>query len=149
MLSRLAIPIVSLALLAAACSDSTTITTGTEAPSTVTADPAGLIVFGSGSVPETMPAGFPIPEAAVIGSTLIDRDRGLTEMMVRASANVAALAAFFETNLPNRGFTVDSSREEGDGRKIEFSGDAGSGTVDVTAAGQGVSQALVTYLEGS
>jgi hypothetical protein len=147
--SRLVILIASLSLLAAACSDSTTITTGTEATSTVTADPAGSIVFGSGSIPETMPAGFPIPEAAVIGSTLIDRDRGLTEMVMRASADVTALTAFFETNLPVRGFTVDSSREEGDGRKIEFSGDDGSGTVDVTAAGQGVSQALVTFIDGS
>ena len=85
----------------------------------------------------------------MIGSTLIDQNRGLTEMIVRVSADVTALTAFFDTNLPGRGFTVDSSREEGDGRKLEFSSDEGTGTINVTAAGQGVTQALVTFIDGS
>lgn len=149
MLPRLTVFIISLALLGAACSGSTTITTGTEDSSTTTNAPASSVVFGSGSVPETMPAGFPIPESAVIGSTLIDHNRGLTEMIVRVSADVAELTDFFDTNLPGRGFTVDSSGKEGAGWKLGFSSPAGAGTIEITAAGQGVSQAFVTFTDGS
>jgi len=149
MLPRLVTLILSLALFGAACSSSTTIVTGTEAPSTTTTDPAASVVFGSGSVPETMPTEFPIPEGAVIGSTLIDRNRDLTEMIVRVPADIEALTDFYDTNLPGRGFTVDSSAKEGAGWKLEFSSPAGAGAVEITIGGQGLSQALVTFTAAS
>ncbi len=145
MLLRLLTLIVSLALLGAACSGSTTITTGTEAPATTTVDPAARVIFGSGSVPETMPTEFPIPDGAVIGSTLIDRNRDLTEMIVRVTSDVAALTDFYATNLPGRGFTVDFSEKEGAGWKLEFSSEAGAGTVAISDGGRGVAQAVVTF----
>ena len=149
MLPKLAILMISLALLSAGCSSSTTINTGTEAPARTTVDPAASVVFGSGSVPETIPTGFPIPEGAVIGSTLIDRNRELTEMMVRVSADIEALTSFYDTNLPGRGFTVDSSAKEGAGWKLEFSSPAGAGAVEITNEGQGLARAFVTFTAGS
>jgi hypothetical protein len=92
-----------------------------------------------------MPAEFPIPEGAVIGSTLIDRNRDLTEMMVRVSADMEALTAFYDTNLPGRGFVVGSSAKEGAGWKLEFSNSTGAGTVEITIGGPGLSQAFVTF----
>ncbi len=149
MFHRLAILIVSFALLGAACSRATTINTGSDSTPATTSDPTATIVFGSGSVPDTMPAEFPIPDDAVIGSTLIDRNRSLTEMIVRISGEVEALTAFYDTNLPGRGFTVDSSGEAGAGWRLEFSGATGAGTIDFTAAGRGVSQAIVTFTADS
>jgi len=140
MLPRYVILIIALALFGAACSDSTTTTTAS--------DSTALVEFGSGSVPETMPAGFPVPDQGIVGSTLIDRDRGRTEMIVRVTADLSALTAFFETNLPGRGFTVDSSQQDGDGWKIEFSWDDGTGTIELTSVGQGISQALITFTHG-
>lgn len=148
MLPRLAILIVTLALAAAACSDSSATKTPDSTTAT-TSDPTASIVFGSGSMPDTMPAEFPIPAEAVIGSTLIDRDRGRTEMIVRVSSELEALTAFYDTNLPGRGFAVDSSGEIGAGWTIAFSGADGTGTVEITALGQGVSQAVVTFRVGS
>jgi hypothetical protein len=96
-----------------------------------------------------MPAGFPIPAEAVIGSTLIDRDRGRTEMIVRVTSEPEALTAFYDTNLPGRGFVVESSAAAGAGWEIGFSGADGTGTVTISALGQGVSQAVVTFSLGS
>lgn len=154
MVNKLALMFIAIALLAAACSDSTPVetvilpsTTTVETPSTtgpaVTSDPDQSIVLGSGTVPETLPAEFPLPAEAVIGSTLIDRNRDLTEVVMRVPAGVDAVAAFFATNLVNRGYTVDSSAGDSARWEIALSGRGLSGTVVVTLGSQDVSQAVV------
>lgn len=145
MLPRSVILILLLALLGAACAGSVPITTDPETTSSTTVEPEQSIVFGSGSVPETMPEEFPIPARAIVGSTLIDHDRGRTEMMVRVSADVEALVAFFDTNLPGRGFAVGTSVEDGAGWRMGFSAETGVGTIEITSAGQGVTQAFVVF----
>ena len=150
MLPKLTVLIILLALLGAACSDSSTTTTTTvvDSTTTTTSDPSASIVFGSGSVPDTMPGAFPIPERAVIGTTLIDRERGRTEMIIRVSAEIEALTAFFTSNLPSRGFTIDSSAAGANGWNVGFSAAEGAGTIEISIVGQGVSQAVVTFNDG-
>ncbi len=148
---RLIVPAMLLALLSAACSDTKPVetvvlpsTTGqvTTAPPT-TSDPNETIVLGSGSIPDTMPSEFPVPAEAVVGSTLIDRNRNLTEVVMRVPAGVEAAAGFFTTNLPNRGYTVDSSTGDASRWDIALSGGGITGTIVVTLGSQDVSQVVV------
>lgn len=90
-----------------------------------------------------MPVEFPFPDEAVIGSTLIDRNRNLTEVIFRVPAAVTALAAFYEANLPNRDYTVDFSSGTETMWEIEFSGNASTGTIAITFGAQDVAEAVV------
>lgn len=149
MVYRITAAIVALALFAAACSGAGSVTTEvgqsstTAVGPTTTIDPDQDIIFGSGSVPDTVPADFPFPDEAVIGSTLIDRTRNVTEVIFRVPAAVEALAAFFETNLPGRGYTVGASSGGDSSWNIEFSNGAATGTIDITLGGESVAQAVV------
>ena len=99
----LIVPVVAIAAVAfgaAGCgglSDETTSTTGSE------------VVFGRGSVPETVPESFPIPDEAVVGATLVDATRGLTEMILTFPADTAAVVEYYEENLPSRGYQITDS----------------------------------------
>lgn len=148
---KYAIAVAALAIVATACSGTTvstvvepsvTSSTTTAAPTT-TVDPDQAVVFGSGSIPETMPGEFPFPQEAVIGSTLIDRNRNVTEVVFRVPAGVEALAQFFNVNLPNRGYTVNSSDGTETMWDLAFSGNGSSGTIAITFGSQDVSQAVV------
>ncbi|NND03828.1 MAG: hypothetical protein HKN91_13680 [Acidimicrobiia bacterium] len=147
-MKKYVITIAALAVVATACSGTTVSTvvepsvTSSIAPTT-TADPNQSVVFGSGAIPETMPVEFPFPQEAVIGSTLIDRDRGVTEVILRVPAGVEALAQFYEANLPNRNYTVDSSEGGETMWDIVFSGNGGTGTIAITFGSQDVSEAVV------
>lgn len=150
-MKRYALAATALAIVAAACSGNTVTTvvepsitssTTTSGPTT-TADPDQAVVFGSGAIPETMPSEFPFPEQAVIGSTLIDRNRNVTEVVFRVPAGVESLAAFFEANLPNRNYTIDSSAGAETMWDIAFSGNGGSGTIAILFGSQDVSEAVV------
>ncbi len=91
-----------------------------------------------------MPDGFPFPAEAVIGRTLIDRNRNVTEVIFRVPAGVEALAEFFEANLPGRDFTVDSSAGGETRWDIAFSGNATTGIIAISLGSQDVSEAVVT-----
>ena len=137
-----------MAVALTACSGGSTVSTEvlpSEAPeqTTTTSDPSEPIVFGSGVMPDTMPEGFPIPAEAVIGSTLIDRDRNVTEVIVRIPAAVEPVAQFFETNLPNRGYDVAASSGGETAWDIEFGGEGFGGTIAITLGAQDVSQAVI------
>ena len=101
------------------------------------------------SIPETMPEEFPFPQEAVIGSTLIDRNRNLTEVIFRVPAGVPALVAFYEANLPNRNFIVDSSAGGETEWDIAFSSEVGTGTIAITFGSQDVSEAVVRLTAAS
>ena len=58
-------------------------------------------MFGRGSVPDTVPQSFPIPDEAVVGATLVDTNRGLTEMILTLPATVDAVVTYYEENLPS------------------------------------------------
>lgn len=144
-MKRTAAPLlIALAIVSAACSGTTVSTVvDTSSTTTTTSDPSVPVVFGSGSIPDTMPVEFPFPDEAVIGSTLIDRNRNLTEVIFRVPAAVTALAAFYEANLPNRDYTVDFSSGTETMWEIEFSGNASTGTIAITFGAQDVAEAVV------
>ncbi|MCP3975089.1 MAG: hypothetical protein GY720_11425 [bacterium] len=147
---RLVALAMSLALFGAACSDTPSVETVVLSSTTdqatappTTFDPNASIIFGSGSVPDTLPSDFPIPGEAVIGATLIDRNRSLTEVVMRVPAGVEAVAGFFDTNLANRGYTVESSAGDASKWELVVSGSGVSGTVAITLGTQDVSQAVI------
>lgn len=66
--------------------------------------------FGSGSVPFTVPADFPLPDSAVVGTTMIDGGNGRSEMNVNFPASVEGVVDYYETNLPVLGYEVSDSK---------------------------------------
>jgi hypothetical protein len=116
--------VAAIVVLAAACSgddESTAASTGVE--------------FGSGTLPSTVPESFPIPESAVISSTLVDWDRGRTELVMRLPAEPAAAILFYEQNLERTGYTVVSSEGDATARVITFAGDGIEGELDIESGG--------------
>jgi hypothetical protein len=129
--------LVVVALVAAGCGGSSEDTTAT-----ADADASG-VVFGRGSVPDTVPDSFPIPDEAVIGATLIDTNRGLTEMIITFPASVEAVVTFYEDNLPLGGYEITSSDGTDGDWAMEFNGEGIDGVIRIKVGGSGVSSATV------
>ncbi len=125
------IVVLAFSLLVAACSD--------DAPTGV--------VFGEGEIPETMPDGFPIPEVAKVGNTLTDYDGGKTEVLVIVPAAMDAVVAYYETNLPNAGYTIEASDGNLAEWDISFSDDDVDGMVILRFGGPEVTQMAVQLTE--
>lgn len=156
-LTRLAALIAALALVVAACSgssddagddpidDATTTTTvaGGDADSD---DP---LVFGSGSMPATVPADFPFPEQAVIGTTMIDRTRDVTEVIATYPADVVDVVSFFETNLEGVGYVLVESTGTDGAWDISFEKGDVSGTLTLETAGSGLSQGTIRLVRST
>jgi hypothetical protein len=145
--SSLIAVVLAIGVVLAACSGDTSDTTTT----TATAAPGGssedAIVFGKGELPETVPADFPIPEQAVVGSTLIDRNRGVTEAVMTFPANIDAVKSFYETNLDALGYTVESSTGSGTEWRIAFVKDAMTGEIALLVGASGLSSGTLTLTE--
>ncbi|MEA2002947.1 MAG: hypothetical protein U9N84_13815 [Actinomycetota bacterium] len=136
----LVILVAALAVIGAGCSDDSNATATTGSVSS-----AEDIVFGSGELPNTIPANFPLPVGSAIGSTMLVTKTGFTEVAVRVSAEVGVTAQFFDQALSAAGFVIDSSAADGDGWLIEFSVDGTKGSIEITQPLGGVSQAVVRY----
>jgi hypothetical protein len=124
-------------MLAAACSgedESATGSTGVE--------------FGSGTLPASVPESFPIPESAVISSTLVDWDRGRTEVVMRIPADPAASILFYDQNLKRTGFTIVSSEGDATERLIVFMGNGIEGDLDIDPEGVQASRVVLTFTHG-
>ena len=104
-------------------------------------------MFGRGSVPETVPLSFPIPDEAVVGATLVDADRGLTELILTFPAGTAAVVDYYEENLPLRGYQITDSRGSDTEWRLDFSDDVVDGVVSVQTGGSGVAAAAVQFTE--
>lgn len=110
-----------------------------------TSSPGSDVVFSRGAVPETVPESFPIPDEAVVGATLVDPARGITEMILTFPADTAAVVDYYEQNLPPRGFTILSSDGSETAWQIDFSDSVVDGAMGVQAAGSGISAATVQF----
>lgn len=142
---KLMVAVIALvAVLGAACtgaaeepaSPATTPTFATQIPD---------LEFGSGEVPFTVPASFPIPDVAVIGTTMIDGVNGRTEMIVNFPANVLEVVEFYETNLPVLGFEITDSKGTETEWDIAHSQDGVVGTIKVTFGGSSLSSGTFTF----
>lgn len=106
-----------LALALAGCNgDGGSGTTGS-APTTAV---SGDVIFGSGSIPDGFPSDFPIPQAATVGSTLVDQNRGRYELILFLPSELEAAVVFFQGNLENAGYTITADGFDGDLWRIEF-----------------------------
>jgi hypothetical protein len=133
------VAVVALAIVVTGCSKSSETTTSAGASS------SNDVVFGQGELPDTMPAGFPLPQGSSIGSTMVVPKTGFTEVVVRVGAEQGVTAEYFNEALSQAGFTVDQSAADGEHWLIEFSDDSAKGTIDISTAVQGVAQAVVRY----
>jgi hypothetical protein len=147
----LAAAVAVVAMVFAACSSDTGGTSTSAAGSTptttivATSAASGDFVFGSGTLPDSVPADFPIPNGSTIGSTLVNTATGYTEAALTVPAEVDIVALFFEQNLQARGYEYDAVQADSDTRwSLSFAKDGVAGSIDIAAASAGVSRATLT-----
>lgn len=144
-LSIMALVIVALAVALAGCSESGPEEGAlTSVPGEASDEP---LVFDSGSIPATVPDDFPIPSEARVGSTMVDRTRGVTEVLVVYPADIPEVVEYFETNLAEVGYSVDESSGSDTRWVIEFSSDGLDGNIVIEASGGGVSQGTIRLVQ--
>ncbi len=130
----MAVAVMALALTA--CNgDDVVDTTGVTPTSAVSGD----VVFGSGSIPEGFPSDFPIPQAATVGSTLVDPNRGRYEVILFIPAEREAAIVFFRANLENAGYTITADELDGDLWRIEFEREGEQGGMLIKLEDTGIS----------
>ncbi len=134
--------LVTFALVGAAC----TATPDAATTSTTVARDVPDLEFGSGEVPFTVPKLFPIPDTAVIGSTMIDGVNGRTEMIITFPAAVVDIVDYYETNLPVLGFDVKSSRGTEFEWDIVLEIDGTTGTIHIVFAGASLSTGTLLFV---
>ena len=105
-------------LIAGACSDDS--------------GPEPTVVFGQGELPDSFPAEFPLPDGAVVGSTLVDGINVRTEVEFRLRGTVPDFVDLYMIALPNAGFEVDASVEEPTRWTIRFHDGDVSGSITLT-----------------
>lgn len=121
--------VAAVAVFGAACTGTAAETTTTTTPSATIPAEIPDLEFGSGSVPFTVPADFPLPDSAVVGSTMIDGVNGRSEMNVNFPASVGEVVEYYETNLPVLGFEVTDSKGTEFEWEITHTKDGVSGTI--------------------
>lgn len=139
--------VVALALFGAACTN-TSDAVPAASSTTVTTEARAIpdLEFGKGEIPFTVPALFPVPDTAVIGSTMIDGVNGRTEMVVTFPAKVSDVVAYYEANLPALGFEVTDSYGTESEWDILLSKDGLSGRIHVAFVGQSLSTGTIVFL---
>jgi len=134
------VAVVALAIVVTGCSRSSDTTT-----TSVAGSASEDVVFGQGELPATIPAGFPLPDGSAIGSTMVVTKTGLTEVVIRVGSELGAAADYFNQALSQAGFTVDKSEADGERWLIEFSDASARGTIEISKAASGISDAVVRY----
>jgi len=102
------------------------------------------ISFGEGKIPASVPGDFPVPQGAVVGSTMVDRVNHRTEFALTMAQEATAVVQYYTVNLVSAGFVVD--RSEGDlfSWRIEFSRGELRGNLVIQPGGTGLAAAVVT-----
>jgi len=136
-----------LTVIAAGCNGTTNTTTSTTTSTTTTVPVSSSedVVFGEGELPATIPAEFPLPAGAVVGTTMVITKTGFTEVIIRAGSEQGVMAEFFNQSLDEAGFSIDLSEANGNAWLIEFSQGDARGTIDVSTPAVGISQAVIRY----
>jgi hypothetical protein len=104
------------------------------------------VEFGRGELPQTVPEDFPVPEAAAINSTLIDWDRDRTEVNMIFPAELTVVARFFDENLANRGYLVESSTGSTAAWSIVFSKDTLDGDIALLPQSEATTAVTVEFV---
>ena len=104
--------------------------------------------FGRGVVPASVPASWPTPDQAVIGATMIDGTRKITEMVLTYPAAVAEVSSYYTTNLPTLGYDVTGGSGSDGAVTIDFAGNGVSGTIMLTTSGTGLTAGTIQMVHG-
>jgi len=134
--------VIAIAVIGAACSSSSkpaapeTTTTSFEFPE---------LEFGRGVLPASVPSPWPMPDQAVIGATMIDGNRKLTEVVVTYPAEVSDVAAYYATNLPTLGYEVSNASGTDGAFEMDFSGYGVTGTISLTVGGTGLTAGTIQF----
>jgi hypothetical protein len=137
--------VVAIAVISAACTSNGD-SAAQETTTTVFEFPE--LEFGRGVVPASVPVSWPTPEQAVIGATMLDGTRKLTEMVLTYPAAVADVSSYYTTNLPALGYEITSASGSDGAVTIEFSGNGVSGTIVLTTGGTGLSAGTIRMVHG-
>lgn len=132
--------VVAIAVVAAACTSNGD-SAAPETTTTVLELPE--LEFSRGVVPASVPASWPTPEQAVVGATMIDGTRRLTEMILTYPASVADVSSYYTTNLPVLGYQLSSVSGSDGTVDIEFAGNGVSGTIVLTTGGTTLSAGTI------
>jgi len=135
--------VVVIAVVAAACTSSSD-SAGSE--TTTTSFDFPDLEFGRGVLPASVPASWPTPVQAVIGTTMLDGTRRLTEIVVTYPSAVPDVSAYYATNLPALGFEVTSTSGSDGVVTIEFSGNGITGSIVLSAAGTGLTGGTIQMI---
>lgn len=131
------------ARIALAASAVAVVVSGCNGGSPTTTASGPNVVIGSGELPATVPEEFPIPQGAVIASTLVNFDAGTTEVILRAAVNGAVLVQFYSVSLPEAGFQLDDVVVEAASWDVLFTGRGVSGSIRIRNAGADISEAVL------
>jgi hypothetical protein len=132
--------VMAIAVIAAACTSSS----DTAAPETTTSTfDFPELEFGRGAVPASVPASWPTPDGAVIGATMIDGTRRLTEIIMTYPAVVTDVSDYYTTNLPVLGYDVTGVSGSDGTATIEFTGNGVTGTIMLAAGGTGLTAGTI------
>lgn len=135
--------VVVIAIVSAACSSNG----DSAAPETTTTSfDFPELEFGRGVVPASVPDSWPTPDQSVIGATMMDGSRRLTEMVITYPAQTSDVAAYYTTNLPVLGYEVTDASGNDGAVTIEFEGNGVSGTIMLTTGGTGLTAGTITMI---
>lgn len=102
------------------------------------------ITFGEGEIPGSVPSGFPVPDGAVVGSTLVDRVNHRTEFALTLRQEATAVVQYYTVNLVSSGYVVDFSEGDRFTWRIEFSRGEVRGTLVIQPGGSGLAAVVVS-----
>jgi hypothetical protein len=109
---------------------------------------AGTVQIGSGSVPERLASGFPLPSDLVVQLS----SETATDLGVSGTTELAfeELIELYETGLPAAGYTIVSVNRRGDEFAVfDFENDDGLGQVAISkSAGTGGFTVIVAFADG-
>jgi len=125
--------VLALLMFLGACGDDDVISTTTEA-----------IVFSEGSIPDSVPANIPIPDGAVVGTTLVDKVNNRTEFRLTIQSDATSAIRFFEVGLVNQGYVISSSEGNATGWTITFSDGQLRGTVFTTPQAERIATSVIS-----
>lgn len=104
---------------------------------------APTVIFGEGTIPPAIPDDFPVPDDAVVGSTLIDTVNTKSEFEFRTATSLEALVQSLSLGLVDAGFVVDNSSGNAVQWSISFRRGSLEGSVELRSLGDEVSQGAV------
>ena len=125
--------LVACLMLLGACSDDEAVSGTTEA-----------VVFSEGSIPGSVPENFPIPDGAVVGTTLVDKINNRTEVRLTIQSDVTSVIRSFEVGLVNQGYVISSSDGNATEWTITFSDGELRGTVFTTSQAERIAISVIS-----